>query len=339
MPNITIKAVAKDAGVSIATVSRVLNKNYPVSSELEQRVMRSVEKLNYYPNSVARSLKFDSTLSIGLIVSDISNSFFSTISRSVEDVVMRKHYDLIVCSTDSQGDKELSYIQLLLGKKVDGLVLNITGHNDDFIRQISHTIPVVLCGRRVSSPEYKGDFADSDNSSGSYSLIKHLIDHGHRRIAILNGQMLVSSARERYDGFCRAMAGIGITVDSSYPYCYEGDFTTAGSGYEGARHLMSLPEPPTAIAAMNNELCVGAMRYCHEHGIRIPEDVSLCSYGKIQNEDLMYVRPSYVVMDPAVIGTRIADLLLERIEHKNRLANREVLFSAELVAGNGVRSI
>lgn len=339
MPNITIKAVAKDAGVSIATVSRVLNKNYPVSPELEHRVMRSVQKLNYYPNSVARSLKFDSTQSIGLIVSDISNSFFSMISRSVEDVVMHNHYDLIVCSTDNQSDKELSYIQLLLSKKVDGLILNITGQNDEFISRISRILPVVLCGRRVSSPDYQGDFVDSDNPSGSYALTKHLIDHGHRRIAILNGQMLVSSARERLEGFRRAMASIGITVDSSYPYYVEGNFTAMDSGYKAGQHLMSLSDPPTAIVAMNNELCVGAMRYCHEHGLRIPEDVSLCSYGKIQNEDLMYVRPSYVVMDPAIIGTRIADLLLERIERKNHLINREVLFSAELVPGNGVKSI
>ena len=339
MANVTIKAVAKDAGVSIATVSRVLNKNYPVSQELYQRVMRSVERLNYYPNSVARSLKFDSTLSIGLIVSDISNSFFSMISRSVEDVVMRERYDLVVCSTDNQREKELSYLQLLMSKKVDGLILNATGKNDAFIATISRALPVVLCGRRVASDDFQGDFVDSDNLSGAYALTRHLIELGHRKIAILNGQMVVSSARERLEGFRRAMAGLDIPADQHYRYYVEGNFTDAASGYRGAERLLGQDEPPTAIVAMNNELCVGALRYCHEHGIRIPDQVSIASYGKIQNEDLLYVRPSYVVMDAAAIGTRIAELALERIRGKNQLNNREVLFSAELVKGNGVRAI
>ena len=217
MENVTIKVVAKDAGVSIATVSRVLNKNYPVSAELEKRVMQSIKKLNYYPNSVARSLKFDSTLSIGLIVSDISNSFFSMISRSVENVVMHKNYDLIVCSTDNQRDKELSYIQLLMSKKVDGLIINASGHNDEYIASVSQTMPVVLCGRRVQDPSFRGGFVDSDNVSGSYALTQHLIDCGHRRIAILNGQMNVSSAQERLAGVRRAMLSADIAVDDHYP--------------------------------------------------------------------------------------------------------------------------
>lgn len=336
MPNITIKAVARDAGVSIATVSRVLNKNYTVSPELEARVLNSIKKLNYYPNSVARSLKNDSTHSIGLIVSDISNDFFCALARSIEDIIMRQNYNLIVCSTDGQREKELSYIQLLLGKKVDGLIINTTGKNDTPISVASHNVPIVLCGRKISQPEFLGDFVDSDNESGSYTLTRHVIEKGHRRIAIINGQMLVSSAQERLRGFARAMETIGIDVDESYCYYVEGNFNQFDSGYNAAKQLMEMDVPPTAIITMNNLLCTGAMRYCHDHGIRIPENVSLCSYGRMQNSDLLYVEPSYVIMDPFTIGRRIGEQMLERIASKNELPNREIRYSATLVEGDGV---
>lgn len=336
MPNVTIKAVARDAGVSIATVSRVLNKNYAVSPELQERVQRSIEKLQYYPNSVARSLKNDSTHSIGLIVSDISNDYFCALARSVEDIIMRQNYNLIVCSTDSQHEKELSYMHLLLGKKVDGLIINTSGNNDALISASSRDIPIVLCGRKVNDPSFRGDFVDSDNQTGSYMLTRHVIEKGHRRIAIINGQMTVSSARERLAGFAQAMQTIGVDVDESYRYYIEGNFNQFNSGYDAARQLMQMDDPPTAIIAMNNLLCTGALRYCHDHGVLIPQDVSLCSYGRIQNSELLYVEPSYIVMDPFILGRRIGEQMLERLASKNELANQEIRFSATLVEGSGV---
>ncbi len=337
MPNITIKAVARDAGVSIATVSRVLNKNYKVSPELEERVLKSIEKLNYYPNSVARSLKSDATQSIGLIVSDISNNYFCALARSVEDTIMRENYNLIVCSTDGQREKELSHIQLLLSKKVDGLIINTTGKNDGVISATSRDVPIVLCGRKINQPSFRGDFVDSDNQTGSYDLTRHVIEKGHRRIAILNGQLIVSSAQERLEGFARAMRTIiGVEVDENYVYYADADFNQLDSGYNATARLMQMDTPPTAIIAMNNLLCTGAMKYCHDHGIRIPQDVSLCSYGRMQNSDLLYVEPSYVVMDPFTLGRRMGEEMLERIAAKNDIPNREVRYSAALVEGSGV---
>lgn len=339
MGDVTIRDVARDAGVSTATVSRVLNSNYYVSPELSDKVMASIKKLNYYPNSIARSLKNESTHTIGLIVSDISNDFFTIIARSIEDVIKEHNYNLIVCSTDNQQEKEYVYLQLLLEKKVDGIILNTTGMNNAFISDISQQTPIVLCCRRVEDAAFKGDFVDSDNPSGSYDLTRHLIGLGHTRIGVVNGQHYVSSAKERYEGFCRAMQSIGISICQDYPYLFNGDFNRTQSGYEGASFLLEQASPPTAIIAMNNELTIGALRYCKEKEIRIPQDVSICCYGDIINVDLFYVQPSNVTMNSWSIGARIANMIVDRIEHKNQIPNREILFSPQLIIGNSVSRV
>jgi LacI family transcriptional regulator len=339
MRNITIKDVAKEAGVSIATVSRVLNNNYFVSDELKAKVNETIGKLNYYPNSIARSLKNESTLTIGLIVSDISNAFFTTLARSVEDIIRHQNYNLIVCSTDNQKEKEYAYLQLLMEKKVDGIILNTTGENCDFIASISHNIPIALCGRKVNDLSFRGDFVDSDNITGSYELTRHMIKMGHKKIGIINGQQKVSSGHERMEGFCKAMLTIGVTVDESYPYIFNGDFNRIESGYQGAHFLLNQSNPPTAIVIMNNEMAIGTLSYCKEHQVQIPEDVSIGCYGDIVNADLLYVQPSNVTMSPWTIGKRLAELIIERIESDEEVPNREIRFSTQLNIGNGVKKI
>ncbi len=338
MKNVTVKDVAKAAGVSIATVSRVLNKNYFVSKELEQKVTNAIKQLNYYPNSVARSLKNKNTLTIGFLVSDISNSYFTTISRAIEDVIQQHNYSLIVCSNDSKPEKEYTYLKLLLEKKVDGIIINTTGKNDDFIADISEKVPIVLCGRKVNAPNFIGDFVDSDNVSGSYDLTSHLIKLGHRKIGLINGPISVSSGRERFEGFQNAMKTIGIDVTDGYKYKYDGSFDIDG-GYKGAAKLMETDDKPTAVVIMNNEMSIGALKYFRTHNINIPEDISVASFGNIENEDLLFVKPSYVKMNTWAMGRKQAELIVERIENKNQLPNREVRYSTLLIIGNGVRSI
>lgn len=144
MGNVTIKDVAKLAGVSIATVSRVINDNYYVSPEIKEKVLQAIEDLDYYPNYVARSLKSEKTNSIGFLVSDISNTYFTTMAKALEDVIHKKNYSLIVCSTEDKKEKELAYLKLLISKKVDGLILNTTGKNDELIAELSKQLPIVL---------------------------------------------------------------------------------------------------------------------------------------------------------------------------------------------------
>lgn len=341
MNNVTIKDVAQAANVSIATVSRVLNKNYYVRPELVQKVEDAVRILGYYPNSVARSLKVQSTMTIGYLVSDISNNFFIGVARAVEDYVRVHNFHLLMCSTDQDQAREYEYLKLLLEKKVDGIIINTSGFNDEFIAAISEKVPLVLLSRRIMTANVTADLVESDNVRGAFDLASYLISLGHRRIAMINGPNRVSSATERFEGFQRAMARIGIAVTTQDPYYYDGNFTFEG-GYRGAKALFELAEPPTAVIFANNEMAGGGLRYFHEHNINVPGDVSVASYHRIVNDDLLYVHPTYTTMDPTMIGRQLAEFLVERIQHKEDLrgiANREVRYPAKVVPGNGTRAI
>lgn len=333
MSNPTIKDVARQAGVSIATVSRVLNNKSTVAPDLAAKVNHAVEQLGYHPNSIARTLKNDSSKTIGFVVSDISNDFFTRMARGVEDVVNQQGYNLFVCSTDSTQQREEQCLSLLREKQVDGLIINTSGKNDELISQLSHHVPIALFGRKISTADFTGDFVDNDNFSGVQELTRHLISLGHRKIGLLSGQMYVSSARERLAGFQSAMREIGVTVDDDYPYLFKGSFNRISSGAEGAKFLYE--RGATAVISANNLLALGALQFCHNTRIRVPEDLSLCSFGTIANHDLLYIQPTYAEQAPVSMGARLAELIMERIEAKNQLANRELRFSANLVVGNG----
>lgn len=336
MGKVTIKEVAQEAGVSIATVSRVLNKNCVVKDELIQRVNSAIEKLGYYPNSAARTLKSDSSRTVAFVVSDISNIFFTVVMRAVEDVLNQYGYNLFVCSTDADQEREMRYLTLLREKQIDGLIINVSGKNNDFITTISKQLPIVLLGRQIPNPGFTGDYVDNNNFAGLEELTRHLLTLGHRKIALLNGEPYVSSNQERFGGFSSAMRAAGISIDDSYPYLYNGNFARLSSGMEGAKILYE--RGATAIIAANNLLALGALQYCHDANISIPSDLSLCSFGAIANHNLMSMQPTYVDQFPTAMGVRAAELIIERIEAKNNLGNREIRFSTQLVVGNSTQS-
>lgn len=337
MTTVTIKDVAKHAEVSIATVSRVINKNYYVSPETSEKVLQAIDKLNYYPNSVARSLKNNSTLTVGFLVSDISNNYFISVARAVEDIISKENYNIIVCSTKDKKDEELVYLKLLMSKQVDGLIINTSGKNDEFITSLSKRMPIVLLNRQINRDDFRGDFIDSDNVQGVYTLTSHLLSLGHHRIAVINGNLNVSTGVERFMGFRKAMLEAGIEVNNDYRYRYDGDFTME-SGYLGASKLMEPKDRPTAILGMNNVMTVGALKYLRLNGFLVPDEISVACYGNIDNIELMYIQPSIVTMNPLIIGRQIGEFMLERIKN-DKLANRKFNYSPQLVPGNAVKPI
>lgn len=335
--SVTIKDVAQKAGVSIATVSRAINNNYPVSKKLRKRIDDAIEELNYSPNSVARGLKTDRSGMIGFIVSDIANPFFTNIIRATEDIIRLENYNLIVCSTDNNPDKELSYLKLLQGKMVDGIVINTTGENDDFITELSHKIPFVLSNRKIENPSFIGDFVDNDNVSGASALTAHLISLGHRRIGIVNVSLKVSTGYERFHGFCNAMRSIAIDPWDEYPYRYDTNFSEQ-DGFDAAAYLLSLNPPPTAIVVMNNLMALGVIRYCNRYGVRIPDELSLVVFGDIANQDLFTVQPTMIQLNLETIGNKIGNLILSRINTKITIPNQEVRYASPLIQGNSTKA-
>ena len=327
--------MARHAEVSIATVSRVINKNYYVSPETSEKVLQAINKLNYYPNSVARSLKSNSTLTIGFLVSDISNGYFISVIRAVEDIVNKENYNIIVCSTSDKKEEELVYLKLLMSKQVDGMVINTSGKNDDFIAALSKQMPIVLLNRKINQHDFKGDLIDSDNIQGAYALTAHLLSLGHSKIGVINGNLAVSTGNERFIGFKKAMQEAGVEVGDDYRYRYNGDFTME-SGFEGAAKLMESEDRPTAVVAMNNAMTIGAIKYFRSNGIDVPGDISVACYGNIDNIELMYIQPSIVTLNPVTIGHKIGEYMLERIKD-DKIGNRVFVYNPQLVPGNAVR--
>lgn len=339
MQRVTIKDVAKLANVSPATVSRVINKNQKVDSGIKDRVLDIIKQVNYLPNSNARSLKKDTTLIIGLLVSDISNPYFTTIAKSIENVASRNDYNIIFCSTENNKEKEMLYLNLLIGRNIDALVLNTTGYNDEFICELSKSLPVVLLDRKIDNNSFKGDLVAVDDFQIGYMLATKLISLGHRKIGVINGLLNVSTGAERFLGFKSAMKKIGIDVDYTYPYIYNGDFTME-SGYQEASKLCKSKDRPTALVIMNNEMAYGALSYFRVHDIAIPEELSLVAYGYFKNINLMYTVPSIAVLEPEIIGDKAAELIVERIGNNlSELNNRTILYTPQFVDGNSTKPI
>ncbi len=332
---VTIKDVARAAGVSIATVSRVLNKNYFVSPDIEDKVRSAVAATGYYPDSIARSLKNNRSLLIGFVVSDIANRYFVNMAKAIMEVIRARNFNLIVCSTQMDRKKEQDYLETLVSLKISGIIVNATGENDELIASISRHTPVTLIHRRTRSAGFLGDFVDSDNARGAYELARHILSRGHRKVGIILGYLSISTARERLDGIRRAFGEAGVPFDEDD--IFYGDFTEE-CGYLGAEALMTRPDRPTVILAMNNAVILGALRYLRLHDIRVPEDVSVGSFGTIENIELMYVRPTLVTQNSWSIGTKAAELILERLHHKH-MANREAIFHSELQPGNSIRTL
>ena len=332
---VTVHDVAKEAGVSTATVSRVVNKIGTVSEENKQKVLKAIEDTGYVPNSIARSLKMQATFTVGFVISDISNKYFMSVAKAIEEVVSQENYNMIVASTNGKGDKERAYLEMLLSKNMDGLIINSSGENDEYIAELSKRIPIILLHRKLSTTHFLGDLIDSNNIHGGYQLAIKLLEKGHRRIGIINGPMNLSTSRERLLGIRKAFTEYHMEIDDQY--LLFGDFTKT-SGYDRVKDLLTLQVPPTAIIFCNNDMALGALKYLRKTSIKIPEDLSLVVYGNIDNNDLLFIKLTSVIQDPWIIGNKAGAMLLERIQRKI-IQNREIIFDTNLSDGTSIIDI
>lgn len=334
MKRATMKDIAREANVSLATVSRALNHDPCVKDAMQARVLDAAQKLGYVPNSIAKSLKTNSTYTIGFLVSDISNNYYISIARTVEDIVSRQGYNLMLCSTGNRQDRELDYLRMLMSKSIDGLILNTTGLNDAFVLEMNKKTPMVLLNRRVMAPEFRGDLVDTNSYLGCYQLTRQLLALGHRKIYAVRGPAHLSNSFERFQGFADAMGESGITVDQQYPYVYTGEFTLQ-SGVEAIRHLCAMQDRPTAILSQNNMMTIGILEELRRSMITVPEDISLASYDGINNMDLMITRPTSARFDMTAIGERVGQSILARIKNPEQ-PGQEYIFDPTIVQGNSL---
>jgi len=321
----SIKDVADAAGVSTATVSRVLADKPHVRPEIRNQVLAVVEQLNYRPNRVARSLRAQKSTIIGLIVSDIRNPFFTWVSRAVEDAAYQHGYSLFQCNADEDPDKEAMYLDLMQDENVAGVILSPTRETADvFAEKVKLDIPMVVIDRRVRGVDV--DSVVIDNVEAARKIVSHLITDGHRRIGAMFG-MGSTTGRERHDGFRQALEAHGLDL---HPELVSYVNAREEEGYQTTQKLLNLAHPPDAIFTSNAVLSAGAFRALRESGRRIPADIAFASFDETTWASL--VDPAITVIEQPTdeIGQTATELLLNRIEEPDR-PTREVILKGKLI--------
>jgi LacI family transcriptional regulator len=323
----TIHDVARRAGVGSMTVSRVINNSGYISPKTRERVEKAIAELGYMPNTVARSLRSRRTNTVALMVTDITNPFFTTLARGVEDAANQAGYTVIFCNTDESQAKEEQYLQVLLQKQVDGLLIVPAQSQAKAIRQIQkHGTPVVVLDRWI--PEAEVDTVRCNSLDGAYQLTRYLLSLGHTQIAILSGAVGTSTADDRVTGYRQALAEAKIEMDEQY--ILRGEFTQE-SGYRMTKQAVNLPLRPTALIAANNFITIGAMKALQEMGLDVPEAIALVGFDDLPPALVTF--PFFTVASqPAYeMGTQAMKLLLDRLAGEKIEDFREVILPTQLI--------
>lgn len=327
--SITRDDVAKLAGVSSATVSYVINNGpRPVAEETRLKVLRAIEKLGYQPSAVARSLKTKKTATIGVIVSDILNPVLSAVAKGIEDALLPRNYNMILCNSDEDPERELTFLNMLLGKQVDGIILLPTCENKHFLFSLidKQTLPIVLLDRRLEG--LPADTILFDNESGAYQATRHLIELGHRRIACIGLPRLLTPGLERLQGYERALQEAGIPFDPAL--VVEGSFK-AEKGSHLVDQIFASPDPPTAIMVSSNRLLNGVLEHVKENRLRVPEDIALVVFDDIPYYSYFSPTITAVGANTDQFGRQAAHMLAEQIEEKGPHQPKVIRIPVELI--------
>ena len=308
----TIKEVARRAGVAVGTVSHLLTGAASVSPERRQRILDVMRELNYQPNDIARSLKLSRTHMLGMVVADITNPFFSQMVRGAEDAAMKHNYLLLTFNTDDQVEREKKIVTVLRTRRVDG-ALFVVAPSPDRPLHVADLIALgtpVVCLDRVPSG-ISVDSVTVDNKKAAQECVDHLLDLGHRHIAMLTGSLLLETARDRLQGYRRAFERRSLPIDPDL-IC-EGNFRTE-SGYELTRALLQRPHRPTAIFVSNGLMAIGVLRAIAQANLRCPQEIAVASFDDSDLSEVLNPPLTSVVQPAYEIGYRGVELLLERIQ-------------------------
>ena len=305
----TLKHVAARAGVSFTTVSHVVNRTRPVSDSARLRVERAIAELGYFPSAVARALKTSQTRILGVIVPNITNPFFSELTRGIEDVCERNHYSVFLCNGDDDRERQGHSLEILLGRRVDGVVLATpTGPAAAIAKRLSGTnVKTVVVDRSVAGLE--SDRVRIDHQAGARLAVEHLLSLGHRRIACLAGPSSFAVSRARVAGWRKALARAGVKPANDW--LLEGDFRAA-DGHELTRRLLARGDV-TAIFASNDLLGIGALRAAAERGWPVPGALSVIGFDGIEMGAYTYPALTTVGYPIRSIGETAATVLIDRI--------------------------
>lgn len=325
---VTIKDIAKEAGVSIATVSKILNKkDQNISEKTRKKVLEIIKEKNYIPNSIARSLVTKQTKSIGLVIPDITNPFFPELVRGAEDCASKCGYNIIFCNTDDKTEKEEKYIKMLAEKMVDGIIFTQSANNREEFNYLSQIRqPMVLIDRDVNVPNIKGKVL-VDNYNGAYEGVSYLIKSGYKKIAIISGPLSTKTSLDRLEGYKKALKENNIPFDNSL--VLEGEYKGEW-GRKGIEMMLENNIKFDAVFCANDIIALSAMKSIKEAKLNIPKDVAVLGYDDIYMAKLTEPALSTIRQPNYEMGYEAVKLLVEIIENGNA-NNPLVKLNTELI--------
>ncbi len=329
---VTIYDVAREAGVSMATVSRVVNNNPNVKPQTRKKVYEAIERLGYRPNAVARGLASKKTTTVGVVIPDIANANFAEVARGIEDIANMYHYNIILTNADKRKEKEIRVVNTLLEKQVDGLLFMGGVVTDEHIQAFqTSNVPIVLCA--TTDEKNTMPSVDIDHEGAAFDAVGKLIQEGHRSIAMISGTLQdPANGYARFQGYKRALEKAGIPYREDYVrvgnYKYE-------SGIEATEYFLQLPERPTAIFAATDEMAIGAIHCLQDAGLKVPEDVSVIGIDNSRMASM--VRPLLTtVAQPMYDIGAVSMRLLTKLMKKETVENAKVTLPHELIVRQSV---
>lgn len=325
MKYITLKMVAERAGVSVNTVSRAINNKSDINEETKKRVLKVAQELGYVQNATAVALRTKKTRTLGVVIADNRNPFYAEVLNGIEEAAREKNYHIILANTQRDYQKEEEAINLLLAKRVDGLLITpVQDRNDDIKKLIAANIPFVIVGRDFENIEV--DAVYNDEVKGGFFATEYLIKKGHKRIAFINGFLHKSPAQGRLEGYKKALKEHGIPLDDMMVSV--GDIDVE-DGYERTKQMLEKNLDFTAIFAYNDMMAFGAMQAIKEKGLRIPEDIGLVGYDDIPFSSLISPSLTTIRLKKQELGAESLKLLLSRI-NVSRKKTKKIMLDVEL---------
>lgn len=333
----TITDIAARTNSSVSTVSRVLNKQarkYRISKEKERLILEAAREMNYRPNHVARGLRLKKTQTIGLVVPDISNPFFAYVTRVIQTFAWSSGYSLIVCNTDESLQSEVEQIELLRSKGVDGLIIMPVGVKYNHLAELLEDgLPLVLLDRCFD--ELATNSVIVNDYKGAFEAVNHLLEHGHTRIAIIQGLPNTQTNRARLRGYRDALASHGITPNDDY---IVGNDFRKKNGYIETKLLLKLAQRPTALFTTSDLITLGALQALYEEDCHIPQDLSLVAFDDTEFAPFLAAPLTAVSQPKELMGEIAVKLLIEEMKGKGQKEKKRIVLEPQLIVRKSVAS-
>lgn len=324
----TILDVAKRAGLSKTTVSRVINNQDYVSEENRALVLQAMKELDYHPNPAARRLRGQLTMTIGVVVPNITDPFFACLTAAIERAAYERGYKMIMCQSSGDKEKELSFLNLLKTKQADGIIMTALENDWKDVQPFTKHGPIVLCNEYINEPSVP--VIKLDQLNGTYLGIKHLIQKGHQKIGYCTGGLFAEQGKDkdRNQGYQKAMAEAGLSINPAWIFV---DRHTSEDGKQLLAHILNMEDQPTAVFAGSDEIAAGMIAQANEQGVRIPQDLAVMGFDDQPLADWISPKLTTIRYPIHEMGQKAARVLIDCFQHDQAEVKQYELLSEIII--------